>query len=385
MAGDSINNGADDDASGVVAILEIARMLESGPAPRRTVIVAAMTGEEVGLLGTNWFVRHPWRPLTQIVGNLEVEMIGRPDSLIGGFGKTWLTGYERSSLGEMLAAGGIPIVADPRLSQNFFMRSDNIAFAYEGIVAHTLSTFNLHTDYHRPSDEIEKMDLAAHGGGHSGGGTRHPDHDRWTQADLERGWPPGARTPPRSVFWGAGGGSASLPAPPPAPAIRATFAASAASAAFAAPAPCSPPPIGTEVPPLRPRLAKFRLQFRQRVGQQRGVITPRHDKPNWSVERREVQHRQLTCLALAQPEPGRRFTVAPHLVFDGDRVALEAHRPRQRLQRCPVGGGNERGQVEHHRGPLESGPGIDLPAAGPPGAPEAPASESAASAPPERR
>jgi len=160
VAGDSINNGADDDASGVVAILEIARMLKAGPPPRRTVIVAAMTGEEVGLLGTNWFVRNPWRPLAQIVGNLEVEMIGRPDSLIGGFGKTWLTGYERSSLGEMLAAGGIPIVADPRLSQNFFMRSDNIAFAYEGIVAHTLSTFNLHADYHRPSDEIDKMDLA---------------------------------------------------------------------------------------------------------------------------------------------------------------------------------------------------------------------------------
>ncbi len=158
--GDSINNGADDDASGVVAILEIARMLQAGPPPRRTVIVAAMTGEEVGLLGTNWFVRNPWRPLAQIVGNLEVEMIGRPDSLVGGFGRTWLTGYERSSLGEMLAAGGIPIVADPRPSQNFFMRSDNIAFAYEGIVAHTLSTFNLHADYHRPSDEIDKMDLA---------------------------------------------------------------------------------------------------------------------------------------------------------------------------------------------------------------------------------
>jgi len=159
VAGDSINNGADDDASGVVTILEIARMLKAGPAPRRTVIVAAMTGEEMGLLGTNWFVRNPYRPLDQIVGNLEVEMIGRPDSLIGGFGKTWLTGYERSTLGEMLAEGGIPIVADPRPDQRFFMRSDNIAFAYAGIVAHTLSTFNLHTDYHRPSDEIETMNL----------------------------------------------------------------------------------------------------------------------------------------------------------------------------------------------------------------------------------
>jgi hypothetical protein len=160
VAGDSINNGADDDASGVVAILEMARLLRSGPPPLRTVVVAAMTGEEVGLLGTRWFVQHPWRPLSQMAGNLEVEMIGRPDSLAGGFGKTWLTGYERSTLGEMLASGGIPIVPDPRPAQNFFMRSDNIAFAYEGIPAHTLSTFNLHADYHRPSDEIDKMDLA---------------------------------------------------------------------------------------------------------------------------------------------------------------------------------------------------------------------------------
>src|SRR4051794_16220952 len=57
--GDSIYNGADDDASGVVAVLEIARALAAGPAPRRTVIFAATTGEEVGLLGTNWYIRHP--------------------------------------------------------------------------------------------------------------------------------------------------------------------------------------------------------------------------------------------------------------------------------------------------------------------------------------
>jgi len=159
VAGDSIFNGADDDASGVVAILEIARMLKAGPPPKRTVVIAAVTGEEVGLLGTNWYIRHPRFPLDQMAANLNIEMIGRPDSLAGGPGKTWLTGFERSTLGEQLAAQGIPIVPDPRPTQNFFMRSDNIAFAYQGIVAHTISTFNLHGDYHRPSDQIERLDL----------------------------------------------------------------------------------------------------------------------------------------------------------------------------------------------------------------------------------
>jgi Zn-dependent M28 family amino/carboxypeptidase len=157
--GDSIYNGADDDASGVVAVLEAARMLASGPAPRRTVLFVATTGEEVGLLGTRWFIDHPVVPLSRIVANLEIEMIGRPDSLAGGPGRAWLTGYERSTMGSTFAAAGLPIVADRRPEQQFFMRSDNIAFAERGIVAHTLSSFNMHTDYHQPSDDVTHVDF----------------------------------------------------------------------------------------------------------------------------------------------------------------------------------------------------------------------------------
>ncbi|HET7603407.1 MAG TPA: M20/M25/M40 family metallo-hydrolase [Gemmatimonadales bacterium] len=160
LAGDSIYNGADDDASGVTAVLEIARALAAGPGVRRSVIFAATTGEEMGLLGTRWYIAHPARPLDQLVGNLEIEMIGRPDSLAGGPGRAWLTGYERSTMGDSLAAEGIPIVADPRPDQHFFERSDNIAFARMGIPAHTLSSFNLHDDYHRQSDEVSKVDFA---------------------------------------------------------------------------------------------------------------------------------------------------------------------------------------------------------------------------------
>lgn len=141
-------------------MLEIARALMAGPAPRRTVVFATMTGEEMGLLGTRYFIANPPVPLDRVVAGFEIEMIGRPDSLAGGPGKAWLTGYERSTMGDMLREYGIPIVADPRPDQNFFRRSDNYAFARMGIVAHTMSTFNLHTDYHRPSDEVDKVDFA---------------------------------------------------------------------------------------------------------------------------------------------------------------------------------------------------------------------------------
>jgi hypothetical protein len=155
---DSIFNGADDDASGVAAVLEIARLINQGPKPRRTIVFAAWTGEEIGGLGARWYTDHPARPLAGMVANLEIEMIGRPDSLAGGPGRGWLTGYERSTMGDRLKAEGIPIGPDRRPGQNFFARSDNYAFALRGIVAHTLSSYNMHADYHRPSDEVEKID-----------------------------------------------------------------------------------------------------------------------------------------------------------------------------------------------------------------------------------
>ena len=64
--------------------------------------LANMAGEETGLIGTNWFIAHPNVPLAQIVAGFETEMIGRPDSLAGGPGTAWLTGYERSTMGDML-------------------------------------------------------------------------------------------------------------------------------------------------------------------------------------------------------------------------------------------------------------------------------------------
>jgi hypothetical protein len=151
--GDSIYNGADDDASGTIALIEMARRLREGPRPKRTILFVAMTGEEVGLIGTRWYLNHPLLPLERTVANLNVEMIGLPDSLAGGFGKAWLTGYERSTMGDLLADNDIPLVPDLRLAQNFFRRSDNYAFAVAGIPAHTISSFGGHPQYHTPKDE----------------------------------------------------------------------------------------------------------------------------------------------------------------------------------------------------------------------------------------
>ena len=159
VAGDSIYNGADDDGSGVVAVLAAARALAAGPPPRRTVVVLLTTAEEQGILGTFHYVANPVVPLARTVADLQVEMVGRNDSLAGGPGRLWLTGFERSTMGESFAAAGLPVVADPRPQFNFFQRSDNIVFAWEGIPGHTLSSFGMHADYHKPSDEVERIDF----------------------------------------------------------------------------------------------------------------------------------------------------------------------------------------------------------------------------------
>lgn len=162
-APDLIYNGADDDASGCAAVLELARSLvleaRGSEGPRRTQIFLLVTGEEIGLVGTFAYIEDPVEPLERTVCNLNFEMIGRPDELAGGPGRMWLTGFERTNLGPAFRAEGIDVAVDPRPDQNFFMRSDNIAFAMRGIVAQSLSTYDLHTDYHKVSDEIALLDF----------------------------------------------------------------------------------------------------------------------------------------------------------------------------------------------------------------------------------
>lgn len=156
---DAIHNGADDDASGVTAVLELARLLSSGPRPRRPIVFALFGSEEAGGYGAGYFVDRPVVPLSDIVADLQIEMIGRPDAKVAA-GTLWLTGYERSTLGPKLAEHGARLVADPHPDQRFFERSDNIRFARRGVVAHTVSSFGLHKEYHQVSDELQHVNLA---------------------------------------------------------------------------------------------------------------------------------------------------------------------------------------------------------------------------------
>lgn len=156
---DGIFNGADDDASGVAAVLEIVEALCLENQPRgRDLIVLLATGEEIGLVGTSYYLDHPVAPLASTSANLNFEMIGRADPLGGGSGALWLTGYEHTNLGAALAAEGLAIVQDPRPEQHFFERSDNYAFVLKGVVGQTLSTYNLHDDYHHASDEADTLE-----------------------------------------------------------------------------------------------------------------------------------------------------------------------------------------------------------------------------------
>ena len=157
---DTIMNGADDDASGCAAVLELAEALAARGKPARTLIFLFATGEEIGLVGTRHFIEHPAVPFASIVCNLNFEMLGRPDPLAGGAGKLWLTGDERSNLGESFRKLGLPVIVDPRPQEHFFERSDNYAFAVRGVVAQTLSSYNLHKDYHGVDDETDRIDFA---------------------------------------------------------------------------------------------------------------------------------------------------------------------------------------------------------------------------------
>jgi aminopeptidase YwaD len=156
---DTIYNGADDDASGTVAVLELARAVALGPRPKRTIVFAFFGSEEAGGFGSRFFADKPVVPLAELVANLQFEMIGRPDGKVPPH-TLWLTGYERSTLGPALAKQGARLVQDPHPEQSFFTRSDNIQFARRGVIAHTVSSFGLHKDYHQPSDEVRLIDFA---------------------------------------------------------------------------------------------------------------------------------------------------------------------------------------------------------------------------------
>ena len=152
----AIHNGADDNASGTSGMLEIARILAAGPRPDRSVLFIAFTGEERGLWGSAYFVREPTIDLEEAVAMLNLDMVGRvvDDGLtVFGVGTAaeWDGIIDRAN-GELAAPFRIG------KSPDGYGPSDHSSFYGEGIpVLHFLS--NLHEDYHRPSDEWEKINI----------------------------------------------------------------------------------------------------------------------------------------------------------------------------------------------------------------------------------
>lgn len=162
--GDQIFNGANDDASGVAGVLEVARTLSALPKkPKRTVVFLFFWGEERGLLGSRAYCTAPKLPLKNTIAMVNLEQIGRTDDTEGPrVGEFNITGFDFSSLSQELKAAaakeGVKVTKHERLSDVYFAASDNQAFANAGVPAHTVSTSYQFPDYHRAGDHWEKLD-----------------------------------------------------------------------------------------------------------------------------------------------------------------------------------------------------------------------------------
>lgn len=153
-----VMHGANDDASGTVAVIELAGALAAQGPHERSILFVAYGSEEAGLLGSRYFVDHPPIPLDDIAANLEIEMIGDQDPQLPA-GVMMMTGFDRSNFGQALKDRGALVGPDPYPEQNFFERSDNYALALRGIVAHTVSGWATIPTYHTPEDTIENLDI----------------------------------------------------------------------------------------------------------------------------------------------------------------------------------------------------------------------------------
>ena len=158
---DSIANGADDDASGTTAVIELAKYFSQKKDQERTIIFVAFTAEEIGGYGSQYFSKQLNPDHT--VAMFNIEMIGKESK----FGKNnaFITGYERSDFGKILQKNlegtNFKFYPDPYPQQNLFFRSDNATLARLGVPAHTISSDQIDTDklYHSVDDEFESMDI----------------------------------------------------------------------------------------------------------------------------------------------------------------------------------------------------------------------------------
>jgi hypothetical protein len=161
--GDSIYNGARDNAVGTVAVINAAKYFAKNP-PKRSILLCAWTAEEKGLLGSAYFSENPLVPLNKILFNLNIDNGGYNDTSI-----VTVIGLGRTSADPLIekavADFGLKAISDPSPEQGLYDRSDNVNFARKGIPAPTFSLgFTAFDDeitkyYHQPSDHIDSFDL----------------------------------------------------------------------------------------------------------------------------------------------------------------------------------------------------------------------------------
>ena len=157
-------NGANDNASGVASMIEVAEALaQLKKRPRRSIAFLAFWGEELGMVGSNQYGRHPAIPLAKTVANVNLEQTGRTDDMEGKqIDRIAMTGFDFSDLGTIMqragAATGITVWKHEKFSDMFFGRSDNQALADQGIPAHTMSVAYAFPDYHGKDDTWDKID-----------------------------------------------------------------------------------------------------------------------------------------------------------------------------------------------------------------------------------
>jgi Zn-dependent M28 family amino/carboxypeptidase len=162
--GDRIYNGANDDGSGTVSVIELASTLSTlKDKPKRSIVFMCFYGEEKGLWGSSYYGKNPVFPLKDTIAQINLEHMGRTDDSEGARVKgASMTGFDYTDMGPIFEGAGktvgIKVEKHPQNSDAFFSRSDNAALAAVGIPAHTLCTTFIFPDYHQVGDHWDKVD-----------------------------------------------------------------------------------------------------------------------------------------------------------------------------------------------------------------------------------
>jgi hypothetical protein len=163
-SGDQIFNGANDDGSGTVSVIELASAFAAQPVrPKRSIVFMTVFGEEHGLVGSRYYGAHPLVPVERTVAGINLEQVGRTDDNEGEQKlSAGVTGFDFSEVGAILSQAGeqtgIRIWKHPVNSDKYFAFSDNQAMADQGIPSHTVSVAYSYPDYHGAGDHADKID-----------------------------------------------------------------------------------------------------------------------------------------------------------------------------------------------------------------------------------